>query len=142
MKLAGTGTGAAPGARYQRLKREVVMRNIGIALFLLCLGASACGGEVGLGQRQDKETKELASCGGFTPHPMGCEEGYICVDRSPDCSMAVDCPGVCIKGPSGQFCGGFGGIQCPDDLTCVDDPRDDCDPERGGADCGGICVTP
>lgn len=24
--------------------------------------------------------------------------------------------------------------------TCVDDPRDDCDPQKGGADCSGICV--
>jgi hypothetical protein len=25
-------------------------------------------------------------------------------------------------------------------LTCVDAPNDDCDPLRGGADCGGICA--
>ena len=25
---------------------------------------------------------------------------------------------------------------------CVDDPRDDCDPKKNGADCGGICVEP
>ena len=36
-------------------------------------------------------------------------------------------------------CGGFAGIECPDGLTCVDDPNDDCDPDNGGADCGGIC---
>ena len=23
---------------------------------------------------------------------------------------------------------------------CVDDPSDDCDPNNGGADCGGLCV--
>ena len=39
----------------------------------------------------------------------------------------------------GQFCGGFGGIQCPDGFVCVDDPDDGCDPANGGADCGGVC---
>ncbi|HSN99530.1 MAG TPA: hypothetical protein VLS89_14640 [Candidatus Nanopelagicales bacterium] len=39
----------------------------------------------------------------------------------------------------GRFCGGLAGIQCPAGLMCIDDPRDDCDPEAGGADCGGIC---
>ncbi|HMJ11220.1 MAG TPA: hypothetical protein VK524_07415 [Polyangiaceae bacterium] len=37
-------------------------------------------------------------------------------------------------------CGGFTGTPCPSGFTCVDDPRDDCSPCRGGADCGGICV--
>jgi hypothetical protein len=37
------------------------------------------------------------------------------------------------------FCGGFAGIACPGAGNCVDDPSDDCDPQNGGADCGGIC---
>ena len=41
---------------------------------------------------------------------------------------------------SPRFCGGIAGFPCPEGLTCVDDPLDDCDPEQGGADCGGICV--
>jgi hypothetical protein len=40
----------------------------------------------------------------------------------------------------GAFCGGIAGIACPAGQTCIDDPSDDCDPEHGGADCGGICV--
>lgn len=40
----------------------------------------------------------------------------------------------------GQFCGGIAGLVCPGELYCVDDPRDDCDPAQGGADCGGVCV--
>ena len=36
-------------------------------------------------------------------------------------------------------CGGLAGTACPDGLTCVDDPSDDCDPARGGADCLGVC---
>ncbi|MFO0587881.1 MAG: hypothetical protein U0441_10095 [Polyangiaceae bacterium] len=42
--------------------------------------------------------------------------------------------------PTGQMCGGFGGFACPAGLTCIDDPRDSCDPDKGGADCSGICV--
>ena len=41
----------------------------------------------------------------------------------------------------GDFCGGIAGLPCPEGYTCVDDPRDDCDPLAGGADCGGICVV-
>ena len=36
-------------------------------------------------------------------------------------------------------CGGFAGLACPDELSCVDDPNDDCDPDQGGADCIGVC---
>lgn len=39
----------------------------------------------------------------------------------------------------GPMCGGIAGIECPGAGECVDDPADDCDPEMGGADCGGIC---
>ena len=42
--------------------------------------------------------------------------------------------------PTGRFCGGFGGFPCPEGYACIDDPSDDCDPQRGGADCSGICV--
>jgi hypothetical protein len=44
--------------------------------------------------------------------------------------------------PAGQFCGGFAAIQCPSGLVCVDDPNDNCDPNNGGSDCGGVCVAP
>lgn len=39
-----------------------------------------------------------------------------------------------------RLCRGFLGLQCGAGLQCVDDPRDDCDPKRGGFDCMGICV--
>jgi hypothetical protein len=39
----------------------------------------------------------------------------------------------------GEFCGGIAGFLCDKGFICVDDPRDDCDPNKGGADCGGIC---
>lgn len=39
-----------------------------------------------------------------------------------------------------RFCGGFAGLPCKEGEICVDYPKDDCDPERGGADCIGICI--
>ena len=39
-----------------------------------------------------------------------------------------------------QMCGGIAGFPCPDGMKCVDDPGDDCDPAKGGADCAGMCV--
>lgn len=39
------------------------------------------------------------------------------------------------------FCGGIAGFPCPDGMECTDDPTDSCDPNNGGADCGGICVA-
>ena len=42
--------------------------------------------------------------------------------------------------PDYAFCGGFIGARCDEGLICIDDPRDDCDPRKGGADCGGLCV--
>ena len=38
-----------------------------------------------------------------------------------------------------KTCGGFAAIDCEAGFTCVDDPRDSCDPATGGADCGGVC---
>ncbi|MCK6537842.1 MAG: hypothetical protein L6Q84_33115 [Polyangiaceae bacterium] len=42
--------------------------------------------------------------------------------------------------PAQQFCGGIAAFQCPAGKICVDNPNDGCDPNNGGADCGGICV--
>lgn len=42
--------------------------------------------------------------------------------------------------PPRRSCGGIAGIACPSGYTCVDDPTDSCDPAKGGADCGGICL--
>lgn len=48
-------------------------------------------------------------------------------------------PDVEEQKKKGEFCGGIAGVGCPEGYTCVDDPSDDCDPNQGGADCGGIC---
>jgi hypothetical protein len=50
----------------------------------------------------------------------------------------VDGKGVCTPIET-TFCGGIAAFPCPGSGSCVDNPADDCDPERGGADCGGIC---
>jgi hypothetical protein len=42
--------------------------------------------------------------------------------------------------PAPVHCGGFAGIACPGSGVCQDDPSDSCDPNHGGADCGGICT--
>jgi hypothetical protein len=61
-----------------------------------------------------------------------CPTGTTCdvVDDEPVCSPIP---------PSGPFCGGFAGISCPGSGICVDDATDDCDPNNGGFDCGGVC---
>jgi hypothetical protein len=53
--------------------------------------------------------------------------------------MACDMTGICAPKKLHQ-CGGIAGLECPDGLWCYDDPTDDCDPENGGSDCGGICL--
>lgn len=40
-----------------------------------------------------------------------------------------------------RACGGLAGTSCPEGLVCVDDPSDDCDAQRGGADCAGTCAV-
>ncbi|KAF3913511.1 hypothetical protein ABW20_dc0100181 [Dactylellina cionopaga] len=76
-------------------------------------------------------------CGGHVVNPQTCPRGYVCVDNPRTCSQAVDCPGICVKP---QACGGFAGIRCPIGKKCYDDPRDNCDPQAGGADCIGLCI--
>ena len=45
-------------------------------------------------------------------------------------------------GNAPESCGGFAGTVCSDkSMECIDDPSDSCNPENGGADCLGICVT-
>ena len=46
-----------------------------------------------------------------------------------------------LPAPEPARCGGFAGFECPEGEQCFDDPRDDCDPANGGADCIGVCVA-
>jgi hypothetical protein len=75
---------------------------------------------------------EGMSCGGHAINPRQCPAGYQCLGHQ----MAWDAPGKCYK-----LCGGIASLPCSDGTlnTCVDSPNDGCDPNAGGADCGGIC---
>src|SRR5262245_53616785 len=62
------------------------------------------------------------------------------------CSAAPEGPGSDEQTGDDQadlknkiFCGGIAGFACPAGYVCVDDPHDSCDPNNGGADCGGYC---
>ncbi|KAL2120034.1 hypothetical protein VTJ04DRAFT_6995 [Mycothermus thermophilus] len=84
-------------------------------------------------------TPTYKPCGGFRVKPLQCADDEICIDDPyvSGCGLACDRPGICVKP---VFCGGIAGIPCKGGKKCIDDPRDDCDPRKGGADCGGICV--
>jgi hypothetical protein len=56
------------------------------------------------------------------------------------CGGVAACSGAEPPPTEPAFCGGIAGFPCPAGETCVDDPGDDCDPNAGGADCGGMCV--
>jgi hypothetical protein len=72
-----------------------------------------------------------------------CPVGQMCVVVAPPCVPGASCPlqSVCVP-QRVQHCGGIAGIPCPGAGKCVDDPSDSCDPNNGGADCGGICQCP
>lgn len=69
----------------------------------------------------------------------------VCPDGSSSCPRSFcDAAGRCqidIRPcPDPGICGGIAGFSCPPGHVCVDDDGDDCDPQHGGADCGGICL--
>lgn len=69
----------------------------------------------------------------------GCDgETYGNACEAAAAGVSIASRGECA--PEETFCGGIAGIPCPDGQTCVDNPNDGCDPNNGGADCGGICV--
>lgn len=77
--------------------------------------------------------------GGNPCAAVTCPVGSICVVEPVLC-ITAPCPGIgkCVQQPA-PHCGGIAGIPCPGSGQCVDDPSDSCDPNNGGADCGGIC---
>ena len=79
-----------------------------------------------------------ADCGQIlVPCPL-CPDGTSACPRS-ECQNGL-CVMVTHACTAPDFCGGIAGFPCPAGSTCVDDPKDDCDPATGGADCAGICV--
>jgi hypothetical protein len=93
---------------------------------------------------------EAGSGGGGGPcGPVDCDEGQVCCNES--CGICTEPGGFCTEqfcepdagpgpDPSAPHCGGITGEGCPGAGMCADDPSDDCDPENGGADCGGLCT--
>lgn len=68
----------------------------------------------------------------------GCDDktyGNSCNAAAAGVSVASQ--GACA--PAAPSCGGIAGTTCPGAGQCVDDPNDSCDPQNGGADCGGLC---
>jgi hypothetical protein len=103
-------------------------------------GTGGAGGEGGAGTggsdggSMDKDGGAAAGdpCDGSCQPFQHCELVEVTCIQAP-------CPPQpeCVDNPS---CGGFAAFTCPGAGVCEDDPRDECDPENGGADCGGVCV--
>jgi len=131
------------------------MKNVAMILLVsgLLMGADRCNRDVP--SDQDGGVSPGAGSGGQSGGGQGevcgdvtCPRGQECCNAS--CGICVRPGGLCTlqacgeepdppDPPAGRFCGGIAGIPCPGAGMCVDNPGDDCDPENGGADCGGLC---
>lgn len=102
-------------------------------------GAAGSDGTAGVGGAAGNDG--TAGAGDLPPAcDPECEVGTHCALVEVQCIRAP-CPPQpeCVESPQ---CGGFAAFACPGAGTCEDDPRDDCDPQKGGADCSGICTCP
>lgn len=86
--------------------------------------------------RSVEDCEPASGCDELTcPRGQHCElQEIVCITTPCDPIPA------CVDDAPGIFCGGIAGLPCPGSGECVDDPSDDCDPQIGGADCGGLCT--
>jgi hypothetical protein len=114
---------------------------ITLAVLAFAAGCAADGHGEGTSAPLPGSACDAAVCGPAPKLPS-----WICADGSTGGPT-----GRCVRQPGGgcgweirdcpaKLCGGIAGLRCPDGFDCVDDPRDDCDPQAGGADCGGVCT--
>ncbi len=121
--------------------------------------ATTCGG----GGAESCESTADCPQGQFCSSPGGCGTPGSCKPIPTDvvCTAVVQaycgCDGVTQHSTSGCIydryahvgecqsgttsCGGFANLPCAAGQICVDDSTDSCDPQNGGADCPGVCVT-
>ena len=110
-------------------------------MVLLATGAGAAGCDLAA---IDELLSEVRDGGAPTPGPTcattDCAAGTHCEEHQVMCVKAP-CPPVvtCVPNPDRLFCGGLGAVACPGGGACVEDVTDDCDPAKGGRDCGGVC---
>jgi hypothetical protein len=76
------------------------------------------------------------SCGATQP-----ECGPVDPCATVRCAAGTHCEsGLCVPDAPRVACGGIAAFRCPGAGQCIDDPTDSCDPNSGGADCGGVCL--
>ncbi len=108
----------------------------------VCVATPTTGGHdagTDAGTSQPDAGNPPMSCGGHRPNPPMCPSGYKCVDDPNTCSMAVDCPGICVVDPDRiVICGGFtpNPISCGAGEICIDNPTT----ASMALDAPGICV--
>jgi len=56
-----------------------------------------------------------------------------------ECQVGVAGVAVAYDGACAPSCGGFAGLPCPGEGTCVDNETDGCDPLVGDSDCASLC---
>jgi hypothetical protein len=87
-----------------------------------------------------RECRTASDCPKLDPRLCRiCPDGVTNSCLQPAC-VAGACRPVLSECPAMRTCGGFTGQPCPVGQQCIDDPRDNCDPNAGGSDCSGICV--
>ncbi|KAK6065036.1 proteinase inhibitor kazal [Seiridium cupressi] len=111
---------------------------------LLAFAASSFARSTPFQPRQEGPMQKYQRCGGKVIDPQVCPDGYQCVEPDPRKPGVTDLPGICLPDKP-VMCGGIIGEECfstTGTAKCYDWPRDDCDPNQGGADCIGVCLFP